>query len=357
MNFSCYSYTLPFATPLQTSRQTFQYRKGIILCLTKDKQQYYGEAAPLPGFSTESFDDVKQWITKHKNELKNILSSEDSTEQLQKIYSAQSVPASLQFGLDALSYQLEADRSNTSLLNYLFANAIPKVPVNALISLQDDNPIQQTNKYLARGYQTIKCKVGLDIDQELYQLKKIRTQFPDVKIRVDANQAWPLNKAIRNCRTLAGLDIEYCEEPLAENTPKNYEELSQNTELSLALDETLAQHSYWPNLLPFSRYLIIKPMVIGSFKKNIETKRLANTHNNKVVVTTSLESSVGRYFSGILAAGIGSSQTAHGLSTGKFLSKDIFENDAFVANGYFQILENKLPAINFNREQIFRSVF
>lgn len=356
MKLSCYLYTLPFATPLKTSTQTFQDRKGFILSYQNGDRHFYGEVAPLPGFSKESHNDIKQILTRKKEKLNDILISDNPVSNLQESYTAHTTPAALQFGLDSLAYQIEAQKSDKSVFEYIFSKTSQKIPVNALVSLQDD-PIQQIKQHITAGYKTLKCKIGLDFNRELDQLKKIRAHFPDITIRVDANQAWSLNNAIKNCTNLLELRIEYCEEPLSKNTPSQYEELAQNTDLPIAIDETIAQRSYWPNLLPYTEYLIIKPMLIGSFKKNIETKRLANTHNNKVVVTTSLESSVGRYFSGLMAAGIGSVQTAHGLSTGNLFSEDFFEYNSFISNGYFRLLKQALPQIDFTQQHIFTPLF
>lgn len=356
MKLTCYTYTLQLVTPLQTSNQSYRSRKGVILRYSNEEHHFYGEAAPLPGFSDESHNEIKQVLLAKKDEFEKLLKRSDPVEKLQYLYSADSIPASLQFGLDSLAYQIEAHKAGTSLPQYIFPQSPAKVPVNALISLQDENPIPKIKEYTAQGYQTIKCKVGLDINRELQLLQQIRADFSDLNIRVDANQEWSLDEAITYTNKLNDLHIEYCEEPLAENIPEQFEKLSINTELPIAIDETITQHSYWPNLLPYTQYLILKPMVIGSFKKNIETKRLASTHNNKVVVTTSLESSVARYFSGILAAGIGSSQLAHGLSTGRLFSEDVFQDDSFVLNGYFQILNGSLPIIDFNRHHIFSSL-
>ncbi|MDZ7658812.1 o-succinylbenzoate synthase [Fodinibius sp.] len=357
MKLSCYSYKLPFSKPLQTSGQTFQHRKGFILSYTTEKYQLYGETAPLPGFSTETHKSVQKLLISHQERISKKLDNSNPISKLQEFYQDADIPPSVQFGLDALAYQIEAHKNNQSLLSYLFADASPKIKVNALISLQGDEVLNDVARKVVSGFNTIKCKVGLHFDNELALLHKIRNRYPDLTIRVDANQAWDLDKALDHCIELNKLDIEYCEEPLNKITPANLEQLSQNTSLPIALDESITQHSYWPNLLPFTKYLIIKPMVIGSFQKNIETKRLANTHNNKVVITTSLESGVGRYFTGLMAAGLGSPNTAHGLSTGFLLDQDIFPEKNVISDGSIDLSSRDLPMINFDQQQLFTKLF
>ncbi len=357
MKLSCYSYKLPFSEPLQTSGQTFQHRKGFILSYTTEKHQLYGEVAPLPGFSTESHKSVQKILTSNHDTISKKLAHSYTVSKLYEFYQDEDIPPSVQFGLDTLAYQIEARNNKQSLLSYLFADASPKILVNALISLQGNDVLKDVADKVASRFNTVKCKIGLNFEEELGLLNKIKSKYSDLTIRVDANQAWDLDEAIDHCNKLNKLDIEYCEEPLNEITPANLEQLSKNTSLPLALDESMTQHSYWPNLLPFTNYLIIKPMVIGSFQKNIETKRLANTHNNKVVITSSLESSVGRYFTGLMAAGLGSPNKAHGLSTGFLLVKDIFPEKHVISEGSIDLSARHLPTINFDQQQFFTKLF
>ena len=357
MKFSSYAYKLPFSEPLQTSGQTFQDRKGFILLYKTEDIQLYGEAAPLPGFSTESYQSVQNLLTLHQKNISNILACSNPVDKLQKFYQDEEIPPSLQFGLDAIAYQVEARNNRQTLLSYLFAGTSPKVEVNTLVSLQADNVLKNVAGKIAAGFNTIKCKVGLHFEKELTSLRKVRKKYPNLTIRVDANQAWELEVALDHCNKLNKLDIEYCEEPLKEITPSTLEQLSQNTSLPIALDESTTQYSYWPNLLPFTEYLIIKPMVIGSFRKNIETKRFANTHNNKVVVTTSFESGVVRYFTGLLAARLGSKGTAHGLSTGFLLAQDVFTENNVISEGSIDLSSRQIPTINFDQQQLFTKLF
>lgn len=360
MKLTCYTYTLPFSKPLQTSKQTFKHRRGFILSISIEKEfQFVGEVAPLPGFSPETHQSIQEILLAHQETLTKKLSNPNPVAKLREFYRDTEIPSSLQFGLDSLAYQLEAHKNNKSLLDYLFRDTNPQIPVNTLVSLsqQEKEALDHIKRKIRSGFNTIKCKVGLHVEHELELLGTIRAQLPDLKIRVDANQAWNLEEALEYCNQLQLLDIEYCEEPLVSPTPENMERLSQNTPLPLALDETTTQHSYWPNLLPFTAFLIIKPMVVGSYLKNIETKRLANTHNNKVVVTTSLESGVGRYFVNVMAAGLGSPNTAHGLSTGFLLSKDITAEKNVISDGFINLSSQSAPTVNFEQRDLFQKLF
>lgn len=337
MDINCFKYSLPFLDPLQTTKNTFENRHGIIIEFINEDLHYFGEAAPLPRFSKVSLDEIQRILRDIEIELKSIFKHDKPVSELQNLYEEKEIPAELQFGIDSLAYQIEAGRSNKSLKNYLFPDAPSAVQVNGLVPLLADDYLKKTEKKIEAGFKTLKYKVGLDFETELHHLREVRKQFPELIIRVDANQQWTTEEALEKCNKLASLNLEYCEEPLRKPTPENFELLHNRTELPLAIDETISQVSYWPNLLPFMSYIILKPMLLGSFTKLFETKRLADTHENKAVFTSSLESGIGRAITAMLASGKGASEIAHGLATGNLFANDIYSDSAFITNGYYDV--------------------
>lgn len=337
MNLKCHKYRLPFKDPLETTKGIFEERQGIILEFTINGKSFYGESAPLPGFSEESLADIESLLTEHKEHIHEILSTDHPTNALNDLYKTEELAPSLQFGLDSLGYQIVCHHNNSTFQDQLFSEFLGSVPVNALGNLLSDDLLQQIKQFRSEGFTTIKFKVGMDFEWEVNQLQKVRSRYPKLMLRLDANQAWSIDEATENCKQLEGLDIEYCEEPLANPSPSNFEKLANLTTLPLALDETIAQVSYWPNLLPYTSFAILKPMILGSFTKNLETKALINTHDNIVVYTTSLESGVGRQTTALLASGSANTTTAHGLTTGRLFTKDVYSDKACISGGKYNI--------------------
>ncbi|MGD8426806.1 MAG: enolase C-terminal domain-like protein [Balneolaceae bacterium] len=352
MKLHAYRYRLPFANPLVTSKTAFRYREGLFLEAVTGKLNFFAEAAPLPGYSVESIEEVVQLVHNTKREIVAALATVDPIASLERLYNEKlKTTVSLQFALDTLAYQIEATQSSTPLQKYLFHDAQAQIPANTIVSLQKSNFLQEIENKTEEGFNTLKFKVGIEFEQEFKRLRTIRSKFPDLVIRVDANQAWSLAEAMRNCEKLADIHVEYCEEPVIEATPKNFEILSQHCNLPLAIDESVLKTDFWPNLLPFSSYIILKPMLLGSFKRIFETKRLADTHENKTVITTSLESGIGRAMTTILASGIGAPATAHGLATGSLLGRDVHSKSIYFNQGVYQ-LNNQLRSLGINRQKL-----
>jgi len=360
MNLHCYKYRFPLKARHQNSRKTFKKREGFILEYSSGNAHFWGEAAPLPGYSIESLADVENFLTIHKKEIHSALEAKGPIYSIQHFFERfEDLPYSVQFGLDSLAYQLEAYEEKKSLKRYLFPDALNKIPVNALLSLHSQDLLTTIKKRVANGFETIKFKVGIEFKQEYKQLQKIRSEFPNLKIRLDANQAWSLKETLEHCSQLSALNIEFCEEPLREVSPENFEILSQHCNIPFALDESIINCSYWPNLLPFTSYIILKPMFLGDFTTIFETKRLADTHDNKSVFTTSLESSVGRQITAILASGWGTIDTAHGLATGSLLERDVHSESMYIKDGYmyFKLSDHSLGIDPRQLEQVSKRIF
>ncbi|MEU4247668.1 enolase C-terminal domain-like protein [Amycolatopsis sp. NPDC026612] len=67
---------------------------------------------------------------------------------------------------------------------------------------------------VADGFTQIKLKVGADLDEDVRRLRIARDVVgPDVRIAIDANQAWGVDQAIEWLRPLARFDPYWIEEP------------------------------------------------------------------------------------------------------------------------------------------------
>ena len=329
MKLLAYLYNIPLVSPLETSKGTISQRKGLLIAARWNGFTLYGEAAPLPGYSSESLAEVKKTFLNNREQLEKILEDWEPHNLHE-----QQLPASLAFAMDSIAFKHRAQKSNQSLSAYLFGQPPPSIPVNAVLPLRSGEAVHRAAQLIDEGYRTIKSKIGVDFQTELKTLEKLRNTYPDLTIRLDANQAWSLEEALKYCDQLGNLDIEYIEEPLSVNTPENWKILSQDCGIPLAIDESQLNVSQWQKLLPYCAYIIIKPMFKGSFKKIFECRKLANSFDNKIVFTTTFESGIGRHVTAILAGGLGDSQTAHGLATGNMLAEDIFTQQNSPSNGF-----------------------
>lgn len=355
MKLKLFRYNIPFTEPFRTASGVFKNRTGILIQLKKNKITALGEASPLPGFSRESLMQVVDKIQAHKKDIQTYFASSftlDSTFAFLKKFD--SVP-SLQFGLFTLSATFLAQQKESSLQQLLFKTDNTSVPVNAVLGAGSRNRLNMINQFVKNGYNTIKLKVDTNFPAFLNLVENIRSQYPELNIRVDANQSWPLDDAISYLSRLRPYQIEYCEEPLQNPDIKSIQELTEHCSTPIALDESVFQHFTISQSFELAPIIICKPMIWGLNYMNDEIKNLADRFETKLVFTTSLESSIGRLMTAALAAGMGNKTLAHGLDTGQMLANDVWTDEQFIKNGHFhlpdaeqlkELMDSELPDLN-----------
>ncbi|MPY69145.1 MAG: mandelate racemase [Alphaproteobacteria bacterium] len=79
-----------------------------------------------------------------------------------------------------------------------------------------DRCIEEAKQAVAEGILTIKCKTGLDPDRDVELVRRLREEVSaTVKIRVDANEAYPsVSEAVRVTRLQQEYGVFICEQPL-----------------------------------------------------------------------------------------------------------------------------------------------
>ncbi|MEX0609919.1 MAG: o-succinylbenzoate synthase [Balneolaceae bacterium] len=324
-----YTYRLPFKKPFSVFGNEYEYREGIVLVYTEGDIMAFGEVAPLPGFSEETLSQVEDVLKMNRSTLELSLQNDTANQMLEVLEKIHGFP-SLSFGLDSLIHDLAAKKANITLHEFLFKKKNPSgVSANATLSFQDEKKaLKNAEVLIKKGFNTLKVKLGQDFDRELQLLKKLRHQFPHVKIRIDANQAWEVEEAIYHLKKMDTLKIEYCEQPISKENFEGLRNVKKTTTIPIAADESVRNKTdaFRLSKAGIVDVLILKPTLLGSFKNIFVTKSMASSHNIKVVFTTGMESAIARSAIAVLSSGLGDSDFAQGLATGIFFKHDVGRN-------------------------------
>lgn len=98
----------------------------------------------------------------------------------------------------------------------------------------------QAGRARAAGYGVFYLKVGVDFDRELATVAAIRQAVgSEGKIRIDANGAWTVAQAVRNLDAMDRHEIDFAEQPVAQDPIRNMLELKQKVRVPLAANEGL----------------------------------------------------------------------------------------------------------------------
>lgn len=240
------SYAFPFRTPVRTAHGVWPVREGILVRLTTEAGQTgLGEAAPIPGFGTETLDEIitalaalGEWVTEAQ---------------------LAAVPkrlGCLRFALGCALGQTQADSSSceqgktTGESSVLSTTHAAYLPVAALLPA-GRAALAAIPAKAELGFRTFKWKVGVgDNGDELALLDDVIAALPDgAKLRLDANGAWDARIASRWLDRAADRPVEFIEQPCfaaatqGESAVRRMEDvlrgLAEDYPTPVALDESL----------------------------------------------------------------------------------------------------------------------
>lgn len=236
------------------------HRTGLYLELHSDSGFYgIGEVSPLIGFSQETIGEC--WLS-----LKNLLQYRNKS----------SLPASLIWGIICAQQPYsKSPLSNTAAYPLLYGEH------------------EQILEYLQSWppeLKTAKLKVArTSIPQDLQIIAKLCHRYPGLSLRLDANGQWDLSQALQISKQLPIEHIEYLEQPCT-----SYQDcltLAQQTDIPIALDESLQTSSYDEHSLHHFHQFIIKPTLLG--EQTYRLCHLAEKQNIQVSISSSYETEVG----------------------------------------------------------------
>ncbi len=372
-------YDVPFRRPFRGAGFTLRRRQGLLLSWTEGSLTAWGEASPLPGFSTETLDDV-------------VLVAQEILPRLGPLLSAGSpirwtpeslppgLPVSLKFALDTLRTDLLARRRGTAFHEALpdilgialtsrdpaaepghaattsperpaanpqspvstVAHPLlqpPRVGVNAVLGLLDPGELLNAGlQLLDQGCRTLKIKVG-DPTPILPSLRQLAADPRKPRLRFDANGSWPEEKAGVWADLLAELNPEYLEQPFPPGFESQMAHLQQNISFPLAADESVRDADAARRIVEAgaAQALILKPALIGSYTELLEIVLLARRARIKTVFTTLLDAGVARRAVASLAWALAEPDIDHGLSTGDLFEADPLPDGDLNQAGYFTL--------------------
>jgi len=301
--FDIFLYRLPLR-PLKIGKRMLKVREGLVVRLRDEKGRTgFGEIAPLPGFSRESL----AGAIKETRKLRNRLLGKEISESF------------IHHGLLSVSFGI-----GTALCGLTSKKIAQKIPVSGLLQGNKSQIVREAKLLVKKGIRTLKIKVGSgSLKQDVEKVVAVKGAVGrHVRLRLDANRAWSLEKAAAFVRAIGRRQIEYIEEPL-----KNSSALAAffaKTKMSFALDETLR------DLNPIRFHppkglcaIVLKPTLLG-MDKTFRWIRLAKRKQIKTVISSSFESGLGISALADIAFHV-SPKTPAGLDTQKWFKRDVYK--------------------------------
>jgi o-succinylbenzoate synthase len=329
--------TLRFAAPVRTARGTFHERSLVVLELhDTDGVGGYGEAAPWPGFGTETIADSLAVLQHAEYFLGTAdLEPDEWPAALATLFDA--APAA-RAALEAALWDLAARRVGRSLADLLATRvasatgaALERVTVSALLVEQAPEALrEEAARVGGAGHSAAKLKIGAPLlADDVARVRAARDGLgPNVALRADANGAWSEREAREALTALAPFRLEYIEQPLRADDLEGMARLRRTGDVRIAADESVATADGTRRVLEAEAadVLVLKPAVLGGPARALRLAAQARRAGCDVVFTHTFESAIGVRHLMHCAAAWGDPAAAHGLPVQRLFVEDVGES-------------------------------
>ncbi|HET7782252.1 o-succinylbenzoate synthase [Paenarthrobacter sp. NEAU-H11] len=215
------------------------------------------------------------------------------------------------------------------------------IPVNATVPAV---PADRVPDVLARfgRVDAVKVKVaeqGQTLDDDAARLAAVRSALPDAAVRVDANGGWDVPAAVEALTRLAGVGLEYAEQPVP--TVEGLAEVRRalreaGTPVLIAADESVRKES---DPLRVARagaadLIVVKVAPLGGVRRALDIVAQAGL---PAVVSSALDTSVGIRAGLALAAALPDLPYACGLGTVSLFESDITRDPLVADDGAIRL--------------------
>ncbi len=313
---------LPMVAPLATSRGPIASRDVVVVALEDDRGAIaHGEAAPLPGLSPESLEEVQaslQWAVDAILPGATLRRPEHVAELLDVL----PLSASARHALDQALLGLLALRRNTSVAALLHPGPRGRVPVHTLVTGPDD-----AREAVAGGARCLKVKVGAKtIEEDVAKVAAVRAVAPpSIKLRLDPNGAWTPSHALQAIHKLARFGLQCVEQPVPRGDAQVLAAVRKASPVPIVADESVHDLADLEAVIAAGAAdaVVIKPMLAGGPTRAVALAARAAEAGLPVSVTSLLDGAIARSAALAVAAACPGTLWTCGLHTGHFLAYDL----------------------------------
>jgi L-alanine-DL-glutamate epimerase-like enolase superfamily enzyme len=180
-----------------------------------------------------------------------------------------------------------------------------------------------------KGFKALKIKVGINPDEDVERIKLIREAVGnDVSIRIDANQGWTRQQAIRVLNKIAKFNIQFVEQPVPAEDLKGLISVRKGSSVPVMADESVHSPEDAVRLIQAGAVdlINIKLMKSGGILKARKIAAIAEASGIPCMIGCMGESEIGIAAGAHLAAAVRNIQYAD-------LDSDILLKDKLVKKG------------------------
>ncbi|QDG54399.1 o-succinylbenzoate synthase [Persicimonas caeni] len=336
---------LELTKPLVTSSARYETRSLLLVRAQIRAGEHlvegFGEVSPLPGWSDETLANCIETLDAAPTDVEF-----DAVRALDEVLPTVAELPSLRFGVELALLDALARLRETPICRLLASERgrmpLASVSVQATIGAKGpDETVAAARAAADEGFNCVKLKVGaLPIATDIARIARVREACPTLMIRLDANGAWTPQQAREVLEGLWKLNIDIVEQPVApEHFDTFVDEADALTAACIAPDESCVPAAHAHELIDAGKIgaVVLKPQALGGLLPTSTLIDDALRKGVRVVLSTLLESAVGRSAVAHLAAAYPDVLGPHGLATGGWFASDLAEAPDSILDGSLRL--------------------
>jgi len=292
-----YQFPVKLKKPFVISLGSFDFAENIVVVIRTDRGLTgFGECSPFMPINGESMGTCYV-VAKYLAQTligKNPLDIETCSEMMDRIIYGNS---SIKSAFDIALYDIAAQHAGLPLYAFLGGKNNKILQTDYTVSLgEPDQMVADAREIKDRGFQVIKVKLGEDPDRDIQRIKAIRAAIGmEIPLRIDANQGWSVDSAIKVLNALGTDNIQFCEEPIARWNFMELGNLRRQSPIMVMADESCCDHHDAKRLidLDLAYSFNIKLGKSGGIFKAGKIIELAEKANLQLQIGGFLESRIG----------------------------------------------------------------
>ncbi len=343
---------LPYIHPFETSFGREEKNQEVVVRLHSDGLEGFGECVALdkPYYSYETV--TTEWHILQDFIIPAVKSREiDTPEDVQTVFNRIRGHFMAKAGIEEAFWDLFAKEKGVSL-SRLLGGTKSRIDSGVSIGIDPmDILLDKINKRYKEGYKRIKIKIKPGWDAQV--IKKIRKEFGDMPLMVDANAAYTL-KDIDTLKELDQYSLMMIEQPLGYDDLYDHAVLQKELETPVCLDESIksVKDAVLALKIGSCKIINIKHGRVGGLLKAKEIHHVCHEKGIPVWAGGMLEFGIGRATNIALASLEGFCLPNDISATNRYYTEDITESFTLNADGTITVPDKPGIGVTVNEDAL-----
>lgn len=143
--------------------------------------------------------------------------------------------------IDMAIHDMLAKRDERPVYEWLGGRGDGRMMTDMTVGIEDiDETVRRAARSCGEGFRALKLKVGLDLEQDILRVAAVRDAVGSgVELRVDANQGYDVEQAVRFCEEMDTLGVALVEQPVDADDYAGLKAVRKRSRVPIMADECL----------------------------------------------------------------------------------------------------------------------